>query len=391
MTIEVASVPDPRRVISLRRLAHFIQSPFRDAVFGKRSRIFRYLAALLLLLSVLGGDALLRSYKYYSRIIDARLADGYLTSRPGLYAAPRSLQVGQKLSLERLVNALRRCGYVESTGSEVWSGSFYRQASGIEIRPSKTNRLQPLVVQMSFAGDKISELTGDGSSLDSFTLEPETLSNDLSSKTGQREILAFTEIPPLLVHAILSIEDRRFFDHAGVDLAGLARAILRNAGDERLGQGGSTITQQLVKNTYLTPERTFRRKYAEGMLAIALERRLSKEDIFALYCSEIYLGQRGAVAARGVKEAAHIYFGKALKDLSLAEAATIAGMIQGPSRYSPLRHPDNAQVRRNTVLAAMARDGWITAREAALASGETVAVATMGSANNSMAPYFVDY
>ena len=107
MTIEVASVPDPRRVISLRRLAHFIQCLFRDAVFGKRSLTFRYLVALLLLLSVVGGDALLRSFKYYSRIIDARLADGYLTSRPGLYAAPRSLQVGQKLSPEKVVNALR--------------------------------------------------------------------------------------------------------------------------------------------------------------------------------------------------------------------------------------------------------------------------------------------
>ena len=391
MPIEVASVPDPRRVISMHRLAHFIPSLFRAAAFGKRSLAFRYLIALFLLLSVVGGNALLRSYKYYSRIIDARLAEGYLTSRPGLYAAPRSLQVGQKLSLERLVNALRRCGYVESTGSEVWSGSFYRQASSVEIRRSKTNKLQPLVVQVSFAEDKISELIGDGISLDSFTLEPEILSNDLSSKTGQREILAFTDIPPPLVHAILSIEDRRFFDHAGVDLAGLARAIMRNAGDERLGQGGSTITQQLVKNTYLTSERTFRRKYAEAMLAIALERRLSKEDIFALYCNEVYLGQRGAVAARGVKEAAHIFFGRELKDLTLSESATIAGMIQGPARYSPLRHPENAQARRNTVLAAMARDGWISAGQAASASGETVAVAPMGNANNSTAPYFVDY
>ncbi len=391
MAIEVASVPDPRRIISLRRLAHFIRSLFRDTVFGNGSPVFRYLVALLLLLSVVGGDALVRSYKYYSRIIDARLAHGYLTSRPGLYAAPRLLQVGQKLSPEKLMNALRRAGYVESTGSDVWSGSFYRQASGIEIRPSKTNKLQPLVVQMSFAGDKISELTGDGISLDSFTLEPEILSNDLSSKTGQREILAFTEIPPLLVHAILAIEDRRFFDHAGVDLAGLARAVLRNAGDERLGQGGSTITQQLVKNTYLTPERTLRRKYAEAILAIALERRLSKQDIFALYCNEVYLGQRGAVAARGVKEAAHIFFGKEMKDLTLSESATIAGMIQGPARYSPLRHPDNAELRRNTVLAAMARDGWISAGEAALASGETIAVAPMGNTNSSMAPYFVDY
>ena len=138
----------------------------------------------------------------------------------------------------------------------------------------------------------------------------------------------------------------------------------RNAGDDRLGQGGSTITQQLVKNTYLSPERTLRRKYAEAMLAFALERRLSKEDIFALYCNEVYLGQRGAVAVRGVEEAARVYFGKELKDLSLAEAATIAGMIQGPMRFSPTQHPEATQARRNVVLDAMARDGWINTDQA---------------------------
>src|SRR6185369_4138702 len=146
-------------------------------------------------------------------------------------------------------------------------------------------------------------------------------------------------------------------DHAGVDVAGLTRALLRNAGDERLGQGGSTITQQLVKNTYLSPEKTLQRKYAEAMLALALERRLSKQDILALYCNEIYLGQRGVVGVRGMKEAADVFFGKELRDLTLAEAATLAGMIQSPARYSPLQHPEAAQARRNLVLAAMLENG----------------------------------
>jgi penicillin-binding protein 1B len=161
--------------------------------------------------------------------------------------------------------------------------------------------------------------------IESFQLQPETLSNDQSSKSGKREILNYSEIPTPLVHAILSIEDRRFFAHAGVDFSALLRAFLRNVSDEQLGQGGSTLTQQLVKNTYLTPEKSLRRKYAEAMLAIALERRLSKEDIFALYCNEVYLGQRGAVAVRGVKEAAEIYFGKELKDLTLGEACDDCG------------------------------------------------------------------
>jgi penicillin-binding protein 1B len=233
-------------------------------------------------------------------------------------------------------------------------------------------------------------LTGDDLPLKEFSLEPEALSNDLSFKTAKRETLSFSEIPPVLVHAILSIEDQRFFDHSGLDPIGIARALLRNADDERVAQGGSTITQQLVKNTYLSSERTLRRKYAEAMLAIALERRLSKQDIFALYCDEIYLGQRGAVAARGVREAARIYFGKSLNQLSLSEAATLAGMIQSPGRYSPVQHIEAAQTRRNLVLGTMMRNGWINAAELDAATKETVVVARFAN-TDSLAPYFVDY
>jgi penicillin-binding protein 1B len=167
--------------------------------------------------------------------------------------------------------------------------------------------------------------------------------------------------------------------------------VLRNAGDERWGQGGSTITQQLVKNTYLTPERTLQRKYSEAMLAFTLERHVSKEDIFALYCNEVYLGQRNAFAVRGVDQAARVFFGKNLKDLTLAEAATIAGMIQSPARYSPLQHNDETRARRNTVLGTMARDGFITLEQAASAAKEPLVLADFDPARESTAPYFIDY
>ena len=206
-----------------------------------------------------------------------------------------------------------------------------------------------------------------------------------------RTQIAFSDIPPVLVKAITSIEDRRFFDHHGVDIFGITRALIRNAGDERIGQGGSTITQQLVKNTYLTPERTLRRKFAEAMLAFTIERRLSKEDIFALYCNELFLGQRGVVAVRGVNSAAQVYFGKQLKDLTLAEAATIAGMIQSPNRYSPVRQAEAARARRNVVLGTMLRDHFITLQQAAEAAEEPVAVSEFDPARESGAPYFVDY
>ncbi len=370
MVIEVTSVSDRRRPIG---------------------RVVRAGLILFIVVAAIAGDSLVQSYAYYSQIIDARLASGYLTSRPGLYAAPRVLQSGQKLSREKLVTVLRRAGYVESNASDVWSGSFVVDGSAVEIRPGPSRKRQPKVVRVLFENDEIAEVRGDDVLLESFALEPEILSNDLSSKGGKREVLSFSEIPHVLVHAILAIEDRRFFDHSGVDVGGLTRALLRNVGDERLAQGGSTITQQLVKNTYLSPEKTLDRKYAEAMLSVALERRLSKNDIFALYCNEIYLGQRGAVAVRGVKDAAKVFFGKELRDLTLAEAATLAGMIQSPARYSPVRHAGAAGTRRNAVLAGMQRNGWISMDQYTAASSEPVVVAPSGGVENSLAPYFVDY
>jgi penicillin-binding protein 1B len=390
MAIEIISIPATCRNLSLRRLPRSLRF-FNDDQLSTQRIVLRLVGAVLAVALIAGGDALLGSYKYYSRIIDARLASGYLTSRPGLYAAPRSLQAGQKLSRAELVTALRRAGYVRSEGSNVWSGSFRETDSAVEIRPTASQTRSALVTINFDSDSTISELTEDGIPLDTFTVEPEVISNDILSKAGMREAVRFAEIPPVLVHAILSIEDHRFFQHAGLDLLGIGRALLHNVNDDHNGQGASTITQQLVKNTYLSPERTLRRKYAEAMLASALERRLSKEDIFALYCNEVYLGQRDAVAVRGVEEATRIYFGKELKDLSLEEAATIAGMIQGPMRFSPTQHAEATQARRNLVLDAMARDGWINLEQAAAASKEPVVVSPALNSSSSLAPYFVDY
>jgi len=392
MTIEVTSVPDRRGRFSPRKIARRFLVAVRSAVFGEHWIIFRSLVSIFAIALIVSGYSLRRSYNYYSQIIDARLARGYLTSRPGLYAAPTTLRAGQGVSLNEVVLKLQRAGYVESRGSDVWSGSFNRFDQEIEIRPTTAPGSVGVAPVHVIFDDKsrIVGLKTDGAHLDSFTLEPEVLTNDVLVKTGQRRTLSYNEIPPVFVHAILSIEDRRFFEHPGLDLFGVARAVLRNAGDERIGQGGSTITQQLVKNTYLSSEKTLRRKYAEAMLAFALERRLSKQDIFALYCNEIFLGQRGDVAVRGIEQASHVYFGKEPKDLSLTEAATVAGMIQGPSRYSPVRHPAAARERRNLVLAAMVHESWITADQASTAENETINPAPTENLD-SLAPYFVDY
>src|SRR5882762_2334967 len=184
MAIEVTSVPDQRRFPSWRSLARaFHAFSHKDAGYSKRHVFIRSVCSLLAIALLAGGDSLVNSYKYHSRLVDARLASGYLTSRPGLYAAPRIIQRGQKMSVEALVRALRRAGYVESGGSNVFSGSFRNEGSAIEIRPTHANDARPPIVNVIIDhNDRISDLTSEGASIESFTLEPEVLSNDLFSK-----------------------------------------------------------------------------------------------------------------------------------------------------------------------------------------------------------------
>ncbi|HEX8138813.1 MAG TPA: PBP1A family penicillin-binding protein [Pyrinomonadaceae bacterium] len=393
MAIEVTSISERPGSRIVKRFGEAIKQGTAGAR-ERRKRIICYSTVASLAVILLAGTLfLIYSYISYSRLVDGRLASGYLTSRAGIYSAPRTLRVGQSLSMEGLVKLLGRAGYIESAASDVWSGSYNAEERAVLIHPRRAGASEERsYVTVSFdARGRIASLSNEVGPLDSYTLEPELLTVDASMKGGKHRSLAYRDIPPPLAHAILSIEDRRFFDHSGLDLFGIGRALLRNAGEERLGQGGSTITQQLVKNTYLSPERTFKRKYAEAMIAFTLERRLSKEDIFALYCNEVYLGQRQATAVRGVEQAAQVFFGKELKDLTLGEAATIAGMIQSPNRYAPDRHPEAATVRRNIVLGAMARDRWITNEEAQAAAREPLAVVPANNHDESVAPYFIDY
>jgi penicillin-binding protein 1B len=333
------------------------------------------------------------SYRSFAHVIDQQIAGGYLRSHAGLYAAPRIIEKGARLKKEQLAIALQRAGYARDRVSNIWNGSFQVSENQIRISPRQgTEAYQWVDVNFDNRGYIASLSTNDHTELLSYALEPELLTTDAALKTGQQETLTYESIPPILVQAILAIEDRRFFEHNGVDIRGIARAFVRwsTSGSVKFTQGGSTITQQLVKNTYLTPAKTLQRKYNELMIAVALEQRLSKQDIFALYCNEVYLGQRNGVGVRGVAQAARVFFGKELKDISLAEAATIAGMIQSPARYAPDRHPEAARSRRDTVIAAMVRDGMVNVETAVLERAAPVNVAAFEGSRNELAPYYVD-
>jgi penicillin-binding protein 1B len=365
-------------------------------VLDLRSRIrpFVQAAAFLFVLSLtVTAGIVVSSYREFSLLIDQQIAGGYLKSHAGLYAAPRVIEKGARLTKDQLVATLQRAGYARDQASNIWNGSFDIQGNEVHIQPRQgTDSHEWINIKFDNHGYVSNLYANDATDLPSYALEPELLTADAAVKTGQQQTLTFNEIPPVLMQAILAIEDRRFFEHRGVDIWGIGRAVINFTSNGKLhfSQGGSTITQQLVKNAYLTPEKTFERKFNEALIALALENRLSKQDIFALYCNEVYLGQRSGVGVRGVAQAAKVFFGKDLKDLSVDEAATIAGMIQSPARYAPDRHPEAARDRRDRVLTAMVRDGAINAGQEQIAHALPVQAAAFTSAGNEIAPYYVD-
>ena len=345
-------------------------------------------------------------YWIFSGRIDRLLRGEIFTRSAGIYAAPQTLRVGETTSLDELVGRLKRRGYVEKTTQADGSrGRFKTNGAALEIEPSKDAEVDGqlafprLRVQFARGGKPVAGIVNldTNAKLDAAPLEPEQISSVSGQERERRKIIGFQDLPPHLVKAITVTEDRTFFDHYGINLRGIVRAFVRryeldpnNSPIAR--QGGSSITQQLVKNLLLSPEQTWRRKFAEAYMSIILETRLTKEQIFALYCNEIYLGQRAGFSIKGFGEASEAYFNKDVTALTLPEAAFLAGIIRSPNRYNPYRHPETAADRRNQVLKDMAGTGAITDLEAARAQSVELKVAPQrGRIDASDAPYFVDY
>jgi penicillin-binding protein 1B len=228
-----------------------------------------------------------------------------------------------------------------------------------------------------------------GAQVPALVVEPELLGSVFGEDFEDRTLVTLAEVPKTLEDAILVIEDRDFYRHPGISLKrslGALYATLRGG----TVQGGSTLTQQLVKNLYLSPERTLRRKAREAVMALILDARYSKDEIFEAYVNEIYLGQRGSIAVTGIGEAARYYFGKQVSDLDLAESATIAGMIRAPNPYSPFRNPERSRERRDLVLRLMREEGKIDEKEFRRAVASRLVPRTRRP-QRTIAPHFVDF
>ena len=374
-------------------------------------RIFKfffnaYTISFAALATLFAGLTLAYFWFEYSDRIDLLLKGEVFTQSAGIYTAPKNLRVNEQITPKGLVEYLKSAGYIEKNNQADASRSRYQLKENlVEIEPGVTGTVdgQKYFHQLSVKFKK------DGKSVESINdfdinkevnlaqLEPRILSSIAAEGDGRRKTVAFGDLPPHLVKAITVTEDRAFFEHYGVNFRGIARAVWRRYEKENddsplANQGGSSITQQLVKNLWLNREQTLTRKLKEAFMSVILETRLTKEEIFTLYANQIYLGQQTGVSIYGVGEAANVYFGKDVSQLSLQESAFLAGIIRSPNRYNPFKNPEKVTERRNQVLESMVQANAITDSEYVAAKQTKLSLAQAVAPKDSQGmPYFSQF
>ncbi len=358
-----------------------------------RRTLLKVAAAGLAVILLVGGSIFGFYWFKYKRIVDERLTLPLFENTAKIYAAPREVRPGQKLSVRAVAQELRDAGYTEDGApSQSPMGHFSESSDSISIHPGPESYHSQDGATISFNNGTVAAISADNNaSLNAYELEPLLITGLSEEKSRtKRRLVTYDELPQNLVHAVISIEDRRFFEHGGVDYIRLLGAVKNDLTRRHTYmEGGSTLTMQLARGFFLTPEKRIKRKLIEIVITFQLESRFTKQKIFQMYANEIPLGQQGSFAINGFGEAAQAYFGKDVRQLDLAESALLAGMIQSPSRLNPYRHPERAMARRNLVLDTMVETGSITKAQAELAKAEPLKLAP-SSVNAGEAPYFVD-
>jgi penicillin-binding protein 1B len=329
------------------------------------------------------------------RIVVSRFEGRRFAVPSRVFAAPTVIYSGADWQRLDLAGWLTRMGYREQHEAGPLEVGGYRWLPGrlrVHLRAFEHPELPEPARKIEFrleAGRVREMRDARGMPVDVVALEPEPISSFYGSDREQRDLVEIEDVPSHLISAIYAVEDRRFEIHHGIDPRRIAGAMLANLRAGGIRQGGSTLTQQLVKNFFLTPERTLRRKVTEAVMALIVEARYSKPQILEAYLNEIYMGRRGSTAIHGVGEAARLFFGKRVGDLSVDESALLAAVIQSPNAMSPHRHPERAKKRRDLVLALMGEQGFITPEEAdrAIARPLSLAVVTVESGEDR---YFLD-
>lgn len=342
---------------------------------GKRTSKWRRFISLALLVVLFGGGAYF--FVPFWRL-SSQFADRAARQPSRLYGAATTVEVGTLHEPEALVRTLRWEGYREAEGNGLPPGRYRATDRGLEVHlrrfPGPRGVTGGGRVEIDFRGSRVRELRVEGRSVDRVRLPPPLLASYYGESLEERRPVAVDSLPEELVEAVLAAEDDAFFHHAGLSVTGIARAAWINLRGGEIRQGGSTLTQQLVKNLYLTHERTLGRKVQEAILAILVDLRYDKGRILEAYLDEIYLGSSNGVNLIGVGAASRAFFSKEPAELNLSEAATLAGMIRAPALYSPVRYPDAARERRDWVLGRMVELGWLDSERAEAAKARSVRV-----------------
>jgi penicillin-binding protein 1B len=355
---------------------------------GFGSRLVRMFLVAALAVLLVGVGIFGYFYFKYQRVVDDRLAAGPIfASVSQIYAAPKEVRTGQKLTAASIARDLRQAGY--NANSQL--GAFELTGDQIHIKPGPQSYHATDGATINTTGGEVQSITAEnGAPLSGYSLEPQLITSLSEDKNRtKRRLVTYSEIPPRMVQAVLAIEDRDFFNHGGINYLRTIKCGFTDILSGRKACGGSTLTQQLARGFFLTPEKRVKRKLIEILISFQLEARFNKQQIFEMYANQINLGQRGSYAINGFGEAAQSFFDKPLGQLDTAECALLAGTIQSPNRLNPYRHPERAMERRNLVLSSMVETGAITASEASRAKAEPLHLATP-NVEASEAPYFVD-
>ena len=333
---------------------------------------------------------------YLSTHIEQRFSARRWSVPSKVYSDTTLLYPGQRINPDLLKKKLEALGYRKVDHKPSRKGELRTSPDAVTVflndLNTPWNNRRGFPVRIAITGDIIESIIGtkDYREVPILELEPEEISLFFGSERERRQLISIQQVPDHLIHAVLAAEDSRFFQHPGIDLRGIFRALLANLRHGSIRQGGSTLTQQLAKNYFLTPARTLTRKFKEILISVIIEFKYEKEEILEIYLNEIYLGQKGPVAINGVGEASYFYFGKPVKKISRSEAATIAGLIKAPNHYSPYRDKERCLARRNLVLNAMHTKGWLS--EGDLRADLKTPVKTVGfTVHGKKAPYFVDF
>jgi penicillin-binding protein 1B len=331
-------------------------------------------------------------YIQFGHLIDQRLTGQIFQNTSRVYSAPGHIYVGETLKRSELVDYLLHAGYQEGK-AEGAPGVFHVTGETVEVRPSENSYFRGAnALRVNFEGDEIAHITelGNGAERDWADVEPELITNLFDETREKRRLVKYDDLPKVLTNAVLAAEDKRFFEHGALDLIRVVGAAIRDVSLGEKAQGASTIDMQVARTFFFSTKRVWSRKVKETLMAYELDERFSKPQILELYANDIYLGNRGSFAIRGFGEAAQAYFGKDVRELSLGEAAFLAGIIRAPNRYSAAeRHPDRAVEARDRVLAQMVDDGFAT-QEQATAAKKAKLQFINGGVESSTAPYFVD-